>query len=267
MVDGQAAVVRALAAVAKRRLEREVLHLLEAEHRCRDALVVALSCDERSAEGSHDARNVRADHVAVGDQLEGAQYGVIIKSTALHDNVAAQLLRGGDLHYLKERILDDRVRKAGRDVRNRCALLLRLLNPRIHENSAACAEVNRVLGKERRLGEILHRVLQRLGKGLYKGAAAGGARLVERHGVYCAVLDADALHVLSADIEDAVHLRIKIRCAVVVRNRLNLAVVELEGCLHEGLAVAGGASAGDGNVAPRHGVVELCDAADGCLNG
>ena len=45
------------------------------------------------------------------------------------------------------------------------------------------------------------------------------------------IFDLDAFHVLTADVEDAVYLRIKERGGIVVGDGLNLALVEHEGSL------------------------------------
>ena len=51
-------------------------------------------------------------------------------------------------------------------------------------------------------------------------------RLIQLDAVDGAVFDLDAFHVLTADVENAVNLRIEERGGVVVRNGLDLALVE-----------------------------------------
>ena len=50
-----------------------------------------------------------------------------------------------------------------------------------------------------------------------------------------------AFHVLSAYVEDAVHILVKKGGSVVVGYGLNLALIQLEGGLKQSFAVAGGA--------------------------
>ena len=57
------------------------------------------------------------------------------------------------------------------------------------------------------------------------------------------VFDADALHVLSADIQDAVDFRVKESGRIVVGDGLDLSFVQKEGCLEQGFTVACGAAA------------------------
>ena len=59
------------------------------------------------------------------------------------------------------------------------------------------------------MGKIYNRIVKGFCKCLQEGTAAAGAGLVKLYGINCAILNADALHVLSADIQYAVHLRIK----------------------------------------------------------
>ena len=231
MVHGQAAVVLALAAVCERRLEGQGLDLLKGEHGGRDALIVPLPGDQGGTEGAHDAGDIRPDHLAVCDLLEGPQDGVIVEGAALDHDVFAELCGRGDLHDLEQCVLDDGVRKTCRDVGDLCALLLGLLHAAVHEHGTAGAEVDGVLCKECGLGKVLHGVGEGLCKGLDKGPAAGGAGLVQGDGIHRTIFDADALHVLAADVQDAVDVRIKVGGAVVVGDGLHLAVVELEGTL------------------------------------
>ncbi len=201
--------------------------------------IESFSGNQSGAEGSHDAGDVRANHVAAGDFLQCTQYGVVIKCAALHDDVPAKLRGGGDLHHLEQSILDDGVGKACRDVGYAGAFLLGLLDAGVHENGAAGAKVDGILGKKRRLCKVHYRIIQRFCKGLDKGAATGGTGLVQGNGIYGTVPNADAFHILSADVENAVHLRVKIRSTVVVRNGFDLAPVQPECGLHQRFAVAG----------------------------
>ncbi len=78
------------------------------------------------------------------------------------------------------------------------------------------------------------------------------------------VLDADALHILAADIKDAVDVRVEKLRSIIVRDRLDLAVVQHEGRLEQSLAVAGGAAC-DNFCIGRHQGINFPDGADGCL--
>ena len=77
------------------------------------------------------------------------------------------------------------------------------------KSSTAGSKIRWIGGKERLSGEILYRVIQAFGKGLNKGAAAGGAGLIELYAVHRPVLDPYTFHILSADIQDTVYFRVK----------------------------------------------------------
>lgn len=70
-----------------------------------------------------------------------------MKSTALHDDMAAKLLRRGQLDDLIQSVFDHGIGKAGGNIRNRGTFFLCLLDIGIHENRAPGTEVNRVFGK------------------------------------------------------------------------------------------------------------------------
>ena len=139
---------------------------------------------------------------------------------------------------LVQRVLDDRNRQAGRDRVNARAVLLRLLDRRVHEHRAARAEVDRVLGEQAELAELLDRVAHRAGKGLDKRAAARGTCLVERDIVDALVADLEALDVLAADVDDKVDIRAEVARRAEVGDRFDQAEVHAEGMLDERLAVA-----------------------------
>jgi hypothetical protein len=54
---------------------------------------------QRRAEGPHDTGDVRPDGFPATDQLEGAQHGLIVESTALHYNVFTHLGGVGDFYH------------------------------------------------------------------------------------------------------------------------------------------------------------------------
>ena len=266
MVDSEPAVVAAPSAVLKCCGEGQVLHFLKGEHGGRPTFVIALSGNQSRSEGAHDAGNVRTDDAAAGNLLECAKNGVVVEGTALNDDILSELCRRRHLHDLEQRILDDGIGKACGDIGDLRALLLRLLDAGVHKHRAACAQINRIFGKEGCLCEILYGIVERFGKGFNEGAAPGGAGFVQCHGIYGAVPDPDALHVLSADVENAVDVRIEVGGSVIVCNGFHLAAVQLKGSLHQGFSIAGGAAACDFHLF-RHQPVEFCDAADGRMNG
>ena len=261
-VDGEAAAVGTAAAAGHGRRIGEGLDLRKREHRGGLSGHMAVSGNESGAEGAHDAGDVRPDDFAVRDLLKAPKDRVVVEGAALDDDIASQFGGVGDLDDLIERIFDHGIGESGGNVRDGRAFLLGLLDLGIHEDCAARAQVDRVFREERGFCEVLDRVIQRLREVLNKGAAAGGAGLVEHHVVDGVIADADALHVLTADIEDAVHVGLEEAGGGVVRDGLDLAFVQLEGALNEGLPVTGGTGPCDAH-ALRHMRVSLFDRADG----
>ena len=116
---------------------------------------------------------------------------------------------------------------------------MRLLDAAVHENGAAAAEVDRHVGHKTDFGKFLCAVAENFGKGLQKAAAAAGAGLVQKDIIYSAVVDFQALHVLTADVEDEVDIWLQILRCIKVRHRFDDAVVHAEGVANQVLAIAG----------------------------
>ena len=119
-----------------------------------------------------------------------------------------------------------------------------------------------MLREKRRLCKIFHAHIQRLREGFDEAAAAGRTGLVQKNVVDGVIADADAFHILSADVQDTVHLRIEEGGRVIMRDGLHFAVIQLEGRLQQGLAVAGGAGARNPD-RMRNPVADLTDCPDG----
>ena len=265
VVDGQAAVVGAAAAGPQGSVEFQLFNIVKGQHGSLYRFVIAFSGDQSSAESAHDAGDIGPDHQAVRNGLQGPQDRVIIEGTALDDDISAQL---GSVRYfddLEQGILDDGISQAGGDVRHIGAFLLGLFDTGIHKDGTSCSQVNGMGGKEGCPGEILDGIVQGSGERFNEGAAAGGAGLVEQDIVNSAVADPDAFHILAADIQDAVHIGIKEGGRVIMGNGLDLTVIQHEGGLEQGFAVAGRAGTHDPGVG-RDQVMDLMDGPDGGHN-
>ena len=263
-VDGQTAVVGTSAAVGHGGGIFQGVDLVDREHGSLFSLFIPFSGDKRGAERSHDAGDIRTDGVAVRDLLKAPENRVVIEGSALYHDMPAKLGGVGNLDHLIERVLYYRIGKSGGDVGYFRALLLGLLYFGIHKYGASCSQVNGVLREKRGLREVLHAVVQRFGKSLDKGAASGRAGFVQLYAVDGLVLDLDAFHILSADIQNAVHLRVKEGGRIVVCDGFHLTLVQKERGLDQRLAVAGGTGVGDMSVIGKPGI-DLLDGADRCL--
>ena len=244
----------------------QVIDLVNGEHGGLHAVLIPFPGDQSRAEGAHDTGNVGTNRLAVRDFLKASKNRVIVEGAALYHDIFTESGGVGYLDNLEQCVLDNRVSQTCGDIGHLGALFLGLLYLGIHKHSTAGSQIDRMLGKKRRLGKILYGVVQGFSKGLNKGTAAGGAGLVQLHTVYGVVLDADTFHILTADIQDTVHVRIKEFSGVIMRNSLNFALVQHEGCLNQGLAVAGGAGTGNARVLRKE-PVDILDGADGGRQG
>ena len=208
----------------------------------------AIAGEQGRTVGAHAAGDVGTYGMHAGELLKRAQRGVGHKGAALDDHLAADLLGIAQLNDLEQGILDDGIGQAGRDVAHRGAFLLRLLDARVHKDRTAAAQVDGGLGMDGGIGERAHVHVHRHGETLDKAAAARRAGLVEHDVFDDAVLDAQALHVLAADVQNELDAGQERLGAAQVRDGLDLAGVGLEGLDEQRLAVACGGHVADGAV-------------------
>ena len=168
---------------------------------------------QRRAISAHEAGNGRTGDVAADLLLERAQYGIVEEGAALYDDMPAEVIGRMGTDDLVKRVLDDRHGQTGGDRVDSGAVLLRLLDRRVHKHGAARAEVDRMLRKQAELAELLDGVAHRARERLDKRAAAGRAGLVQRNVVDAFVADFEAFDVLTADVDDEIDVRLKWRAA------------------------------------------------------
>ncbi len=153
--------------------------------------------------------------------------------------MSAKLTCIGDLDYFKQSIFDYGISKPCGDVGNLCAFLLRLLYLRVHKHGTACSQINRMLGKKSSLCKILYTVIQRFCKGLNKGTAAGGTCLVELNGIHRLIFDFNTFHILTADVDNAVDIRVKKGGSIVVCHGFHFAFIQHKCSLKQCFSIAG----------------------------
>lgn len=71
------------------------------------------------------------------EQFQCAEDGIIIERTALDDDLIAKISRSTQADDFVQRILDDRIGKAGRNVCDRYTVLLRFTDTGVPEDRAA----------------------------------------------------------------------------------------------------------------------------------
>ena len=178
----------------------QFIDLVNGQHSGLIVFFVAFSGNQGTTESTHDTGDVRSYCLAAGNALERTKHGVIVKSTALYDNVFSEFFRIGEFDNLKEGIFDHGISKTGRNISHGRTFLLRLLYLGVHKYRTSCTKINRILGKQGFLSKIRNGKVQRFCKSLDKGSATGRTCLIQLHAVNGLVLDLDAFHILSADV-------------------------------------------------------------------
>ena len=199
-VDCEQAVVGTTFAPRHRALEFEGNNFLEREHRRNHTFFVMFPGDQRGSEGAHDTGDVRTDSAAARYALKTPQHGVVVKRSALDDDIRAEVFWVGQLNYFKQCIFDDGDGKPGGDICDRSPFLLRLFYFGIHKYGTAGSEINWIFSEKRELSKILYLIIQRAGECFDKGAAPRGTCLVQLHAINGVVFYFDTFHVLAADI-------------------------------------------------------------------
>ena len=256
VVDGELAVVGTATAADMLLRHGEVRDILSRKDGRGAVGAGAIAGEQGRTVGAHAAGDVGAHGMNARELLKRAQRGIGHKGAALDDHLAADLLGVAQLNDLEQGILDDGIGQAGRDVAHRGAFLLRLLNARVHKDCAAAAQVDGGLSMDGGIGERAHVHVHRDGETLDKATATRRAGLVEHDVLDDAVLDAQALHVLAADVQDKLDAGQECLGAAQVRDGLDLAGIGLESLDEQRLAVARGGHVADG-AAGRDVVVEI----------
>ena len=246
VVDGKLAVVRATAAADMLLRHGEVCDVLGREDGRGAVGAGAIAGEQGRTVGAHAAGDVGTHGMNAGELLKRAQRRIGHKGAALDDHLAADLLGVAQLNDLEQGVLDDGIGQAGRNVAHRGAFLLRLLDARVHKDRAAAAQVDRGLGMDGSVCERAHVHIHRDGEALDKATATRRAGLVEHDVLDHAVLDAQALHVLAANVQNELDAGQERLGAAQMRDGLDLAGVGLEGLDEQRLAVARGSHVADG---------------------
>ena len=246
IVDGELTVVGATTAADVFLRHGEVRDVLGRKNGRSAIGAGAIAGEQGRTIGAHAAGDVGAHGVNAGELLKRAQRGIGHKGAALNDHLAADLLGVAQLNDFEQGILDDGIGQAGRDVAHRGAFLLRLLDARVHKDCAATSQIDRSLGMDSGVGERANVHVHRHGEALDKATATRRAGLVEHDVLDDAVLHAQALHVLAANVQNELDAGQERLGAAQVRDGLDLAGVGLEGLDEQRLTVARGGHVADG---------------------
>ena len=158
-IDGETAVIGAAFTFRHAGLKLQVHDLFDSQHGSACAFLITFSGDQRGAKGTHNTGDIRTDRLAVGNLFKAAEHSVVVESTALYNNVFTEFRGIGYFNDFEKRVLDHRVGKPGRDIRDGCPFFLCLLHLGIHEHGTPCSKVDRMLGKKCGFGKVFHAVI------------------------------------------------------------------------------------------------------------
>ena len=154
---------------------------------------------------------------------------VVEKRTALNDDMFSRLGYVAELYHLIEGIFNDRIRQPCGDVSDGRPF-----------SFCACFTLEFIKTVQRVPGstgsrewiasscKIRNAHIHRLGVSLDKRSAAGRACFVEHNIIDRTVFDLDTFHVLSADVQDKIHIRQEGSGRLIMSDGLNLTVVGAE---------------------------------------
>ena len=242
-VHGQGAVIGAQLAGGRfgRMLEiRQIRH--GKQHRFLDVVIPGR---QGRAEGAHQPGNGGAGHIAAQLQFKAAQHSVVQECSALHHNIFAQVICRRSADDLVDGIFHNGNGQACGDVLHRRAVLLRLLHRGIHEHRAPRTQVHRRFCKQAQFGIVGNRVAHGFGKRLDEASAAGRARLVEHNGIHGIVANLETFHILAADVDNVIHIRVKVLRGGKVSHRFHQPQVAAERIFDQLLAVTCHSTASD----------------------
>ena len=251
-IDRQQAVVGAALTSCHIGMYFQCVHFIAADECGLIACGVFISGNQPCAEGPHDACDIGTDCLSAADHFKAFQHRIIVEGTALYNHGFPHCLRVGNLDDLKQCIFDNGIRQTCGDIRNLCALLLCLLHAGIHKYRTSGAKINGIFCKQRSLCEIHNGIIQRFCEGFDEGATAGGACLIQQNAVDYIILNADTFHILSADVQNKVHIRLEELRRLIMCNGFNIAKVNHQGFLNQPFAIACHAGIANHNILRHH---------------
>ena len=161
-----------------------------------------LAGQQRHADSADDAVVRRHDDVLVEDHAERGRHRVVVGGAALEVDGVADV---STADQAVEVVVGDGVRQPGHEILLVSTPLEVGVDVALHEDGAALAEAHGRFRRQGQVGELPDDLdAQLLGLLLEERARAGGAGLVHGEVDHDAVLQADELGVLSADLEDGV---------------------------------------------------------------
>ena len=180
--------------------------------------------------------------------FKSTENGIIKEGTTLNYNFLAYVTCLAEFDNLEQGIFDYRIRKTSSDICYRSTFLLSLLYTGVHKYGTAGTKVYRLLGHQGNFTELFYVHAHCVGKVIEEGTTTGRAGFVKLDTYNSAVLHAEALHILTADVQQELNARYKEVCSAEVSNGFNLTGIYTKSCLEKGFTVTGRNSACNINI-------------------
>ena len=103
------------------------------------------AADERHSVSTHETRYIGADDVLSQKLFKSTQNSIIVKRSALYNNMFSQIGGSTETDYFVQCIFNDRIAKARGDIGDINSVFLGFPDTGIHENRTTGTEVCRML--------------------------------------------------------------------------------------------------------------------------
>ena len=158
-IDRQTAAVGTAAAFCHAGRKFQRIDLVNRKHGGLIAFGVMLPCNKSGTESTHNSCDIRTNGFTAGNFFKASQYGIIIESTALHNDLFSEIGGIGYLDDFKQGILNNRICKARGNIGNGSTFLLCLFYFGVHEYGTAGSEIDRMLCEQCCFCKILYAVI------------------------------------------------------------------------------------------------------------
>ena len=113
---------------------------------------------QRRAVCTHKPRDNWARNISAKLSFKAAQHRVIVKCTALHHYVIAQLIRASGSDYFIYCVFHDAYGKSRGNIVHTCAVLLCLLYGGVHKHGTAASQIDGRFSVKSQSGKLLHSI-------------------------------------------------------------------------------------------------------------
>ena len=206
---------------------------------------VAFFCYQCRTESAHDTGDIGTGNFHAGYFFKSTQHGVVIEGTALYHDMATQFRSVCQFNDLIQCVFDNGIGKACGNIRHAGSFFLGLLYIGIHKHRAAGTQIHRMLCEKGFFRKFMRSKTQRVSKVFNEATTAGRTGFIQQNRIHAALAQFDALHILPADVQHAVHFRVEERSCRAVRHCFHFAFIQRKSGFQKRFAIACGAGTKD----------------------